>query len=253
MNKKDWDAKHYKKHSEPQEEMAISIIKQIPFRGDEIVLDIGCGDGKITKEITTKVPDGKVIGIDPSANMIEECKKSYADIKNLSFVQAGAENFHLDIPFDLIVSFFALHYVADHLKALKNIFKTLKPDGTFTALMAGGNQPEIEEVFNREPWKTLLSGQEEKWHAKTENEYKLMLKEVGFVNISTKTELASRIIDTKKEIFDWLIAWIPYVTGFEKNKSMEITQEIVETIAKGKKENIKMTFPILYVKAKKPE
>jgi len=252
MNKNDWDAEYYKKHSEPQQEGAEYVLEQIQFHGDEVVLDIGCGDGKITKDIAQKVPTGKVIGIDPSENMIEECKKSFSDIKNLSFERTGAEDFYFDFPFDLIVSFFAMHYVKDHLKALKNIFRTLRPGGKFIAFMAGGNQPDIEQILKKESWLSLLSEQEIRWHAKTEDEYKPLLKEAGFDKIDVRTEWHSRFFDTQEDLLNWTLGWIPYVTGFDKEKALELAKEIVKTISKGKEENIEMISPLLYVKAQRP-
>ena len=89
-----WDAKFYKKQARLQEDAALRILNQVSFNGDERVLDIGCGDGKITKKIAEMVPKGEVIGIDPSKEMIDEALADYSHIPNLSFLQEGAESFH---------------------------------------------------------------------------------------------------------------------------------------------------------------
>lgn len=249
----DWDAKQYKKHSKPQFEGALAALGDYSFRGDETVLDIGCGDGKVTKEIAVKVPAGKVVGIDPSANMIKLAQKSFSAINNLSFIQVGAEDYQFDFPFDVIVSFFALHYVKDHEKVLKKIFDSLKTGGIFIVKMAGGSQQDVESVFNKESWKTLLARRDETWHAKTAAEYRPLLEQAGFKNIVTQNESAVRCFDKKEDLFNWAFAWMPYVTGFDQEKAREITQEIVEAIAKGQENNIKMVSPLLYVKAEKSE
>ena len=77
------------------------------------------------------------------------------------------------------------------------------------------------------------------------------MEKVGFVNIKTKTISVSRFYDTKKDLLNWLLAWVPYVTGLDQKKSLEFANEIIENIAKGQKERIKSTSPLLYVKAEK--
>jgi trans-aconitate 2-methyltransferase len=245
-----WDSKQYKEHSKPQKESGLDAINNFSFKGDESILDIGCGDGKTTIELAKKVPNGKVIGIDPSSNMIDECKKNYSLIKNISFEQKGAEEFSFDIKFDLIVSFFALHYVNDQLTVLKNIYNALKPRGKLIIRMSGGEQKEIAEVFNREPWKSIFAKQEEKWHSQTEEDYKKLLKEAGFKDFKAKTESHPRYF-TKDEFFNWAMAWVPYVTGLDQKKSIEFTNELLENISKGQEGEgkIKMASPILYVDA----
>ena len=252
MSHNDWDAQQYKKHSEPQKEGGKSIIQTYPFRGDEKVLDIGCGDGRTTMEIAARAPKGKVIGIDPSPAMILEAQKSFSHIQNLSFVQASAEDFFFDLQFDLIVSFFALHYVVDHLSVLKKIYSALKQGGTFIAIMAGGDQPEVAEVFAREKWKKLISDQDMVWGAMTEVEYRPLLEEVGFTSIETVTQQSSRLYDTKEELLNWALAWVPYVTGLDKEQSLQFSKEIVQNIARDQKGPIKSTSPLLYVKTRKP-
>jgi trans-aconitate methyltransferase len=245
-----WNPKHYKKHSKSQKKGGFEAIDSFPFKGNEAVLDIGCGEGTTTAEIAKHVPKGKVIGIDPSSNMIEECKKSYSHIKNLTFEKRSAEDLSFKQEFDLVVSFYALHYVEDQLSLLKKIYNALKQDGTLIIRMSGGEQKEVAEVFNREPWKSLFEQQKENWHSQTEEEYKILLQKAGFKNFQIKTESHSRKF-TKEELFNWAMAWVPYVTRLEEKKSIQFTNELVENISKGQeaKDHIEMASPILYVKA----
>jgi trans-aconitate 2-methyltransferase len=119
--------------------------------------------------------------------MIAQAKKSFSDVKNLRFIEASAENFEFDIQFDLIVSFFALHYVIDHLIVLKKIYNALKPAGTFIAMMSGGEQPEVAKVFGSNKWKNLIVDSSTTWGSKTEAEYRPLIEQAGFANIETKT------------------------------------------------------------------
>ena len=127
MNKKDkWNSEYYTEHSDPQEQSALSVLDKIKFKGNESILDIGCGDGRTTAEIASRVPEGSIIGIDQSANMVNAATKTYKNIRNLSFRKADAVNFKPEQQFDIIISFFALHWIADQEKLFKNIKKFIK-------------------------------------------------------------------------------------------------------------------------------
>ena len=69
MNKSksyDWDAKDYAKNSQNQFQWAQELIPKLKLVGNEALLDIGCGDGKITAEISKCLPEGRAVGIDSS-------------------------------------------------------------------------------------------------------------------------------------------------------------------------------------------
>src|SRR3989338_7098077 len=88
-----WDAQYYKQHSDCQFTRGVSLLEKLDLKGAEHVLDVGCGDGRITAEIAKRVPNGSVLGIDASAGMIEEAKKNFGSVKNLSFQQANILTF----------------------------------------------------------------------------------------------------------------------------------------------------------------
>ena len=66
-----WDAADYAQHSSEQFKWACELTEKLDLRGDETVLDIGCGDGKVTAAIAAQLPNGRVVGIDSSPQMIE--------------------------------------------------------------------------------------------------------------------------------------------------------------------------------------
>ena len=248
----DWDAKLYKKNSQAQEETGAAIIDAYPFRGDEIVLDIGCGDGRTTAKIAQRVPAGKVVGVDPSPNMLQEAKNTFPNLGNLSFVRSSAQELAFDTLFDLVVSFMALHYVIDHPLVLKKIYNSLKPGGTFIVVMSAGNQPDIVKVFEQEKWQRLIAKKNMVWGAKTEAEYRPMLEQAGFSDVTTKTVPGSRVYKSKEDLYNWVIAWAPHATGLGQEESCAFAKDIVESVARGRDTDIRLTSPILYAQAHKP-
>ena len=94
--KKDlWNGKQYKENSSPQENSATDIIDSISFHEGADILDVGCGDGKVTQKFCSLIPKGHVYGLDTSASMLEEAKKATSHRDNISFFEGSAENLFL--------------------------------------------------------------------------------------------------------------------------------------------------------------
>src|SRR5262245_27783063 len=116
----EWCASDYSRQSSLQQAMAEEQLALLALEGGERILDVGCGDGKITAEIASRVPRGSVLGVDPSADMIRFAASHFGPQvrPNLRFEVADVRNLPYRQEFDLIVSFNALHWVPEQAKAL---------------------------------------------------------------------------------------------------------------------------------------
>ncbi len=131
-----WDSKlvrRYAHNSDLQRRWAwaflASNLKQL--RGDEHILDIGCGEGKITADISMFVPRGFILGIDPSISMLDWARKQYCTLEypNLSFQEGGFLETNILGSFDIIISNCALQHCLNQYQAFGNLAKLLKPQG----------------------------------------------------------------------------------------------------------------------------
>ena len=144
--------------------MAAQALELVEFRGDEHVLDIGCGDGRISARIAAqRVPRGSVCGIDASPDMIEFAQRRYGGVANLHFRVADAREMRLDGGFDAITSFNELHWVPDLTPVLQSLRAALVPDGrAWLRLVTQGPVTSIETVaeqVRRDPaWAPLFAG-----------------------------------------------------------------------------------------------
>ena len=101
-----WNASDYNDYATAQYEIALKALKSLTFKGDESVLDIGCGDGAISYFIAKNyTPNGKVLGIDLSTDMINLAKKSYKN-ENLKYKNVSAIDIALSNKIDLVTSFY---------------------------------------------------------------------------------------------------------------------------------------------------
>src|SRR5262249_34902485 len=106
-----WDAADYAANSIPQHEWARELIAKLRLTGKEHILDVGCGDGKITVELARAVPQGSATGIDASSPMIKFAKQKYpySKVRNVEFHLMDARRIQFDRQFDVIFSNAALH------------------------------------------------------------------------------------------------------------------------------------------------
>jgi trans-aconitate 2-methyltransferase len=123
-------AKAYFSHSENQRSWAWMVLRECSWKGTERVLDFGCGDGKITAELSCLVPKGKVLGLDLSSSMLYLAKLHFPKTMypNLQFDQADVRDNTLGL-FDVITAFSVFHFVDDPVELLCNLRSHLQKDG----------------------------------------------------------------------------------------------------------------------------
>jgi trans-aconitate 2-methyltransferase len=145
----EWDAHVYQCNSSLQEAMAQERLAQLVLSGTERILDIGCGDGKVTARIAGMVPCESVLGLDASRQMIAFAQANHGRTHpNLSFAVSDVRRLTFQAEFDLVVSFNALHWVLDQDSALRCIRAALKPTGqTMLQFVPACPRKSVEEVI----------------------------------------------------------------------------------------------------------
>jgi trans-aconitate 2-methyltransferase len=146
----EWDATDYARISELQAAMAEEVLALLDLNGPERVLDVGCGNGKITAEIAARVPQGVVVGIDPSQDMIAFAASHFGPAlrPNLRFEVGDARRLPFREEFDLVVSFNALHWVPKQDEALRSIRSAMKSNALAQLrLVPAGERKSLENVL----------------------------------------------------------------------------------------------------------
>ncbi|MFI5500206.1 class I SAM-dependent methyltransferase [Nocardia asteroides] len=143
----DWDGAGYAHISALQRAMATAAIESVQVDGGERVLDVGCGDGYVTRLIAARVPDGSVLGLDPSPRMIETARTADDQLTNVDFQVGDVTTMTFAGDFDLVVSFNALHWVTDQETAHRRIAAALAPGGrVLVQYVCDGERPSIEDI-----------------------------------------------------------------------------------------------------------
>jgi trans-aconitate 2-methyltransferase len=145
-----WNPTEYAQNSDAQQGWARELLHEVKLQGSEAILDVGCGDGKITADFAKTLPNSRVVGIDNSAEMIEYASRTYPQTiyPNLSFEQVDARSLNFQEEFDLCFSNAALHWVDDHQAFLRGASQVLRSGGRLVVSCGGqGNAAEVLRVF----------------------------------------------------------------------------------------------------------
>jgi SAM-dependent methyltransferase len=122
------------------------------LRRDDDVLDIGCGAGKTTREAARKAPDGRVVGVDHLAAMIERARElTEADgLHNVTFVHADAQSHSFPSEsFDVAISRFGTMFFPDPVAAFANIAQSLRRDGRLVMM--------VWQAHERNEWSVAIA------------------------------------------------------------------------------------------------
>ncbi len=207
MGNFEFDGQKYKTASGHQKEWGGRIIAELNLTGTETILDLGCGDGVLTKVLADLVPQGKVLGIDASMGMIETAKELAG--YNLSFAYQDINDLAFFNEFDLIFSNAALHWVKDHKRLLRSCYLALKPGGAVRFNFAGdGNCANFFEVIRQVTVSPVYSKYLENfvwpWYMPKISEYGEQVKQNKFREAKCWEENADRYFKTKEEMINWI-------------------------------------------------
>jgi trans-aconitate 2-methyltransferase len=148
---RDWDGGTYDRVADPMTRWGSVVLDRLPLRGDERVLDAGCGSGRVTEQLLERLgPDGHVVAIDGSPSMIEAARERLARFgERVSFVVADlGQPLPLDGPVDAILSTATFHWVPDHDALFANLAAVLLPGGWLVAQCGGvGNIARIQRAL----------------------------------------------------------------------------------------------------------
>ena len=116
--------------------IAEGMLAQMRFEERDKILDIGCGAGWFSALLARKVPTGQVVGIDVADDMVRRARATYAELPNAMFLTASAGEIPWDEDFfNKVVSIESAYYWPDVQKALREVFRVLRPGGTLWILI----------------------------------------------------------------------------------------------------------------------
>jgi trans-aconitate 2-methyltransferase len=180
---REWDADTYDAVSDPQFSWGMEVLERLELSGDEVVLDAGCGSGRVTAELATRLPAGRLIAVDASEAMIAKARERLGE--GVTYMVADLSELELEEPVDLIFSTATLHWILDHDTLFRRLRAALRPGGRLIAQCGGeGNVAEhakaIATVAARPEFAANLGGMTGIWNFATPEETEGRLQKAGF-------------------------------------------------------------------------
>lgn len=183
---RDWDAATYDRVSNPQVEWAGPVIDRLGLRGDETVLDAGCGSGRVTELLIERLPRGRVIAVDSAPSMVAKGREALGGRAEV-LLQDLAE-LRVPEPVDAVFSNAVFHWVQDHPRLFRRIFEALRPGGRLEAQCGGAGNIEafhhvVARLADRPPFSSYFDGWSGPWHFAGDAETAALLERIGFVEV----------------------------------------------------------------------
>jgi len=230
------------------------LIELVKINKNDMVLDVACGTGVVTKQIQKKVGNaGHAIGVDTSTTAIKIAKKCNEKIKNLDFVNIDAENFSFSKKFDIITCQYALFFFPNAQKALKNMKNSLKKSGKIGISVHGSkdNVPFFNSILDsaiKYIPDYVPVGTPNLDRFGTKSALKAEVRKAGFSNIVVK-EFIFNYSPGKFE--DYWKNYIKYIAkplkeklnALEYSKRKEFKESVKEKTKQYTKKNDKILFP----------
>jgi trans-aconitate 2-methyltransferase len=181
---REWEAGIYHQVASPHQGWGAEILERLELRGDETVLDLGVGTGRVAAQLLERLPSGRVIGVDGSAQMIEQAR-AVLDPERVTLVVADLLDLAVDEPADAAVSSATFHWIADHDRLFARVRGALREGAPFVAQCGGrGNVASVvavaRAVGDREPFAPYLGGWAGAWNFAGPEETRERLERAGF-------------------------------------------------------------------------
>ena len=206
MSSYEFDPKKYLQASGHQKDWGNRLIDELNLKGDEKILDLGCGEGALTARLASLVPEGGAVGIDSSVQMIMAAKE--LETSNLKFLCRDIDDLDFVEGFDIVFSNAALHWFLDHDLLLRNIHRALRPGGAARFNFAGdGNCSNffatVRELMSGPKYSRYFEHFTWPWYMPSVDEYEQKVRSTGLFDFRAWGEVADRSFSA-----DAMIAWI---------------------------------------------
>ncbi len=230
-----WNPQDYAANSSAQLVWARELISRMSFAGTAAVLDVGCGDGKITAEFAQALPGGYVLGVDSSPEFIAYASRHYpkARFASLQFEVMDARSLKINHRFDLIFSNAALHWVDDHPAFLRGVAKHLCIGGRLVFSCGGagnmsGIMAALDKVISSSAWQRYFDGFRFPLHFHSPKHYLAWLPEANLTAVRCELVEKDMVHDGPEGLAGWIrTTWLPYTQRLPEELRVRFINDFV--------------------------
>jgi len=220
-----WDAEKYDLTHAPQVDVGRELIEMAGVRAGDSILDIGCGTGTLTFELARLAHKGKVIGIDPSIEMLDRAKDKCSSFSNISLFNIPAQALEFQKEFDLVFSNSTFQWIKEQEDVMVRAYRALKPDGRIAVQMPAMDfcwtlTENIHSAIVALGLEKKYNKMESPWHFPLKEETDRFLKDAGFRNINVFYKDYTLLFGSVNEVLAWGVsaALRPYLALLSEKK-----------------------------------
>lgn len=239
---REWDSAAYHRLSDPQFGWALKVVKRLEslrLRGDEHILDAGCGTGRVTAEVLRRFPNCHVIAVDASENMVREARFTLQEFGG----RARVEQYDLlELPyrdaFDVVFSTAVFHWIKDHPQLFATLFRVLRRGGILVAQCGGGPnlqrvRDRVQQLLETPKFREYFRNWQRVWEYPGPELTRDRLQQAGFEDVSSWLEAAPVPFSEPEQYRDFLTTMIlhPYLERLPAELHSEFQDELVRQAA----------------------
>lgn len=185
----DWNGAAYDRLADPQARWGRAVVERLELRGDETVIDAGCGSGRVTEALLDRLPHGRVVALDASPSMLAQAgdrlasKAGRVRLLHADLLTLEASDLGPDAPADAVFSTATFHWITDHSRLFANLAAVLRPGGQLVAQCgAAGNISGVIAAV-----RSLGVERAGTWYYAAPEETETRLRQAGFTDVSVWT------------------------------------------------------------------
>jgi trans-aconitate 2-methyltransferase len=210
-NPREWNATAYHRLSGPQVSWGKKVLSGLELRGDEVLMDAGCGTGRLTAELLQDLPQGRVVAVDLSQNMLATASEHLSPEfgARVHFVAADLQDLPFEHVFEGIFSTAAFHWVPDHDRLFRSLLRALRPGGWLRAQCGGG--PNLGRLRKRmdvlaatPKFAPFFAGFRNPWVYNDAETAADILKRAGFIEVETSLEPAMTVLEDAQKFSEFI-------------------------------------------------
>jgi len=229
---REWDGASYDRISGPMEALGREVLARLELRGDEVVLDAGCGSGRITEALLERLPRGRVIAVDQSPSMVEAARQRLGD--HVDIRACDLLDLDLGEPLDAILSTATFHWISDHDRLFRALHTALRPGGQLVAQCGGEGNIDIlrgkaSAVLAREPYAAHFADWRPPWNYAGPLQTRERLLSAGFLSAECRLEPAPREPEHPREFLSTIVLG-PHVQKLPEKLREPFMDEVLQTL-----------------------
>lgn len=228
--KDSWNPEQYNRFQDLRSQPFFDLVNLIEREPDMEIVDLGCGDGRLTGQLHQILEARQTSGLDSSASMLAETPKAFG----LEFHNRSIQEFlDSDSSLNLLFSNAALQWVEDHPTLWPRLCQRVDPGGQLAIQMPGNHHhpyhAAARQVAGEAPFREALQGYVRISPVLGIADYSLLLYQAGFQKQSVTMKIYLHILESRNSIVDWARGTL--LTDYKKRLNAEMYQQFEDRYA----------------------